>query len=89
MEMAAAYTSEELGRFGIPVIVEAWEKVKESGSKRRKFLAEFTETERRVLGQLYPRFYKWYLVTGFPQEAFLKVRHVTLIQRAVNFFASI
>ena len=42
MEMAAAYTSEELGRFGIPVIVEAWEKVKESGSKRRKFLAEFT-----------------------------------------------
>ena len=70
MKLAAMFDRDELNNLNTPVIVEGWDKVKGSGSKRRRYLAEFDEKERRALSALYPVFYRWYLVTGVPEQKF-------------------
>lgn len=69
-----------------PVIVEGWEKAK-CGRQRRRYLAEFTEAERNLLGRYHHKFYRWHLVTGTPQRVLLRLQTLHLLQRAVNFFA--
>lgn len=71
-----------------PVVVEAWEK-KRDGSRKRRYLAEFTEAERVVIGRWHTRFEKWYLRTGTPRRVQLRLSTLTLLQRAVNFFGGI
>lgn len=84
---------DELSCLNYPVIVESWEKCVgpyASGSKKRKYLAEFTLAERKILSKYNQKFYRWYLVTGPPAYfMFGKVSTIALIQRAANFFASI
>lgn len=72
-----------------PVIVEIWDKLGRSGSKRRRYNDEFTEAERKLIARYYKRFYRWYLVTGTPKRVMLNLNTLHLLQRAVNFFACI
>lgn len=75
-----------------PCIVERWDRVVGPGaygSKRRAYQAEFTETERRVISKWHTRFYRWHLVTGTPLRVVLKLATLQLLQRAVNFFATV
>lgn len=71
-----------------PVIVEAWEK-KNSGRRKREWLAAFTEAERKKIGKYHSRFYRWYLVTGVPKRVSVNLDTLQLLQKAVNWFASI
>ena len=71
-----------------PVIVESWDKIK-SGKPKREWLKQFTEEERKRIAYYYKKFYDWYLLTGAPMSISLKSKNITLLQRAVNFFASI
>jgi hypothetical protein len=71
-----------------PVIVERWDKAK-SDSKQRRYRADFTEAERKLIASYYSKFYRWYLVTGTPDKVMVKLDTINLLQRAVNFFASI
>lgn len=71
-----------------PVIVESWEK-KKNGSKRRKWMSEFDDSERRVISSYYARFYRWYLLSGTPRKIACRMRTLVLLKKAVAFFASI
>lgn len=71
-----------------PVIVEAWDKVK-SGKAKREWLKQFTEEDRARIAYYQKKFYDWYLVTGAPMSISVKSKNITLLQRAVDFFASI
>ena len=89
MKLAALFDRDELNNLSTPVIVESWDKVKESGSKRRRYLAEFDEKERKALSALYPIFYRWYLVTGLPEQKAFTFKTIALINKAANFFAGV
>lgn len=83
------YSGEAFGRLvQYPVIVEAWDKVN-CGSKRRKYNAAFTEAERRLLTLYHGRFFRWYCVSGSPTRVACRLKTLEMLQRAVNFFASI
>lgn len=71
-----------------PVIVEAWDK-KNSGRRQREWLQAFTQAERNKLGKFHRRFYRWYLVTGVPKRVSVNMATLELLQKAVNWFASI
>jgi len=90
MNLVMEFNREELNSLQFPIIVENWEKVKESGSKRRKWLAEFSEEERKTLGEYYKRFHEWYLKKGTPEfYIFRKAETLDLVKRAVHFFATV
>jgi len=69
-----------------PVIVEAWDK-KSAGKHKRRWEATFTPAERKKIAIYYGRFYKWYLVSGVPRKVSVRLNTLTLLQKAVNFFA--
>jgi hypothetical protein len=71
-----------------PVIVEAWDH-KRDGLRKRRWLAEFNESERKRLGSWHGKFYRWYLIDGTPHHVKCKLSSVQLLQRACNFFATI
>jgi len=91
MKPAMVLDRDEINRqLPYAVIVENWDKVKSSGSKRRKYLAEFSESERKRLSDLYRKyFYNWYLRTGVPKTFTCRPETLELAQRAGNFFASV
>lgn len=93
MRLVMELNHEELNSLQTPIIVESWDKVVGRGicgSKRRRWLAEFTEAERKLISYYYPIFYRWYLVKGTPQKhVFRKVETIDLIKKAVCFFASV
>jgi hypothetical protein len=59
------------------------------GSIRRKFEAQFNESEREQIAALYEKFRRWANVTGAPSEHEAKPSEVALIQRAVAFFGTV
>ncbi len=71
-----------------PVIVEGWEKSK-YGRVRRAWHKEFTQEERNKIARYHGKFYRWYLVTGNPHRVSLRLTTLTLLQRAVAFFATV
>lgn len=71
-----------------PVIVEMWEKAK-FGRRKRAYRAEFSATERTALSRYHGKFYRWHLVTGAPHRVMLSLKTLTLLQRAVAFFAGL
>jgi len=85
--------TQELNELQYPIIVEMWDTVigrNNCGSKHRKWLAKFTEKERKLISYYYKLFYNWYLVKGTPQQhTFKSIGNINLIQKAVNFFALI
>jgi hypothetical protein len=93
MQLGLTCDREELNALGFPVVVENWHHVVgvgSSGSKRRKYHAEFTENERRTIARYKDKFYRWYLVKGTPASfTFGKIETYHLLQRACNFFATV
>ena len=71
------------------VIVESWDRVGRSGSKRRRYNAAFTEAERRVIARYYTKFYGWEMRTGTPRRVAMRLTTLELLRRACDFFASI
>lgn len=89
MKLVLSFSRNELSMLGYPVIVERWDKRRE-GKGRRRWLAEFTEPERNLLARYCTLFYKWYLVSGAPEEfTFRRLTTIELIRKASAFFASI
>lgn len=77
-----------------PIIVEMWGRLRPNGRRLcgrvgRAFEQQFTKAERRKIGGWYNRFHRWYLVTGTPEKIVLRLDTLTLLQRAVQFFATI
>lgn len=93
MKLTFEYNRDELNALAFPIIVEMWDKVVRpgsSGSKRRKYHEEFTEKERKIISWYHTKFYRWYLVKGTPAyHIFRKASTITLLERAVQFFAGI
>jgi len=88
--LAILLTREDLTNLQYPIVVEMWDKVKGSYSKRRKYLAEFTEYERKKVKELYLLFYRWYLVKGTPDEYMVRNWGSYLfMERVVHFFATV
>lgn len=87
MRLLMLFSREEINRTGYPVIVEGWDKRK-SGRVRRAYLETFSEEERNSLTRIYPKLYRWYLVTGV-EEGVLSCKTYELIKKAANFFATI
>lgn len=71
-----------------PILVVAWNK-RTFGRGKRAWLATFTAAERRKIEKYYARFYKWYLISGVPERIVCSLRTLTLLQRAVAFFADL
>lgn len=71
-----------------PIIVQAWE-WKRYGRGRRRWLSTFTEAERDKIGKWQARFSRWYLVEGTPRRVALSFESLSLLKKAVEFFATI
>jgi hypothetical protein len=89
MELAIKLSRDEINdQIPYPVIVECWEK-KATGPGKRKYYAEFNEKERMSIGMYYPKFRKWYLVTGVPDSCTFLAKNLPVLQKAGNFFANL
>ncbi len=89
VELLPVMTGEVFGRLvNYAVIVEGWDKRK-LGRQRRAWEKEFTSAERNKIGRYYGRFYRWHLVSGTPLRVSCRLNTLHLLQRAVNFFATI
>ncbi len=83
------FTGKHVSKF-YPVILEGYNLVKRSGSKRRKYESAFTEEERAwIKDKVETTWYRWNFVTGVPQEVEMKNDEYTLMVEATNFFATI
>lgn len=74
-----------------PIIVEMWDKIvgRETGGRRKRaWLTQFSEADRRLLSHWHQRFYRWHLVTGTPQRIIMRLSTLEVLQRAVHFFAT-
>lgn len=93
MRLVFEMSAKDLAMLGIAVIVENWDKYSArygSGSKKRRYKAEFTDKERRVLAAHHAMFYRWTMVVGFPDtHVFRRLETIELIKKAANFFATI
>ena len=90
MDLVFRLYRDDLARLQLPVIVEMYDKIRERGSKQRRYHDEFTEAERKVISAYYKRIYRWYLVTGYPKYfTFGKLQTIELLKRAANFFGSL
>ena len=89
MEIMISLNHEEINDLCYPVVVEQWDKVMGAGSKRRKYLKAFTDKERDTIRRYYKKFYRWYLVTGAPEQTTMRPATLNLINRATAFFATV
>jgi hypothetical protein len=93
MTLLPVFTGEAFARLvQYPIIVEMWDKIagKNAGGRRKRaYLAEFDEGQRRLISYWYTRFYRWHLTTGTPQRVVMRLATLQLIQRAVHFFATV
>lgn len=81
---------EVLGSIAYPLICEtmcgaAWQ----TGKRRRRWAAEFTEAERDACSKLKAQAYKWHLTTGVPDEVTMSMKTYDLWKKLEAFCASI
>lgn len=88
MKIYFAVEREDLNKMGYPVMVEMWDRVMGTGSGKRRFKAEFTKEEQRLIREYYKIFYGWMMRTGTPAESKMQFKTYQLLQRAIGFFAS-
>lgn len=92
MAILMVVSSDDMHALG-GVVVETWHHVvgKESaGSKRRKYIATFTEKERKKIGSWKALYWKWELRSGYPYEGVtMTVGTYNLLRRAADFFATV
>ncbi len=81
------WSSEQISQHG-NVIVEMWDH-KDNFKAKRLWQSEFTEPERKKIGELYRKCYAWYLRTGYPPAIQMSLKTYDLLVRAANYFASI
>lgn len=81
--------TEEIQKLHYQVMVEMWNKVMESMSRRKKYQEAFNEKERNTLSRYYKIFYAWYLKTGAPESCVMSPDTLALLERAINFFGGI
>jgi len=79
----------ELAALNPSIVVEMWRQVKECGSKRRKYLAEFNEAERRLIHDYYNKYYAWTMRTGLPEGVTMSPDTYNILKRAGDFFATV
>lgn len=60
-----------------------------TGSRKRKYHAEFTEAERGAISRLHSKAWGWEMRTGYPQHIQMSGATFNLLRRAANFFASL
>jgi hypothetical protein len=92
MRLAMVLNRDELNDLGYPVVVEMWEKAvgnSASGSKRRKYQAEFTESERIKARNYRNLFHVWYLVKGTPDEYVIRPNELEFVIRLISFFGTL
>ena len=70
------------------IIVESWEK-KKYGRIKRSYLQKFDEKERQKLTKIAAKLYKWYFISGTPKNVQLSIGTIQLLQKAVDFFATV
>ena len=83
---------DEIAAMQTPIVVEMWDHFggrNAGGRQRRAYLAEFDEKERKRSGELYRRFYRWYLVSGIPQQVVMSVNTINFVERLVQFAATV
>lgn len=61
----------------------------ETGKRRRRWVAEFTENERRACAKLKSQAYDWHLRHGVPDEVKMRVETFALWQKLEAFCASL
>lgn len=89
--MIVAFTREEVEReLPYKLICETmcgarWD----TGTRRRRWTAEFTEAERRACAKIKSQAHKWYLTTGIPDEVQMTLGTFELWNRLGNFCASL
>lgn len=89
VSVITTFSGEAFQKFvNYPIIVEMWEKRK-AGRVRRAWEAAFTQAERNKISRYYGRFYRWHLVSGTPLKVACNLGTLDLLQRAVEFFASV
>lgn len=90
IRIVVMFSGEKIRPFSA-IIVEGWGKVvtpgSRSGSKNRKWCAEFTEHERKLLRRWHTKMWVWEIYFGHPVEIGMTLSTYALIERAVNFFA--
>ena len=86
MRLALELTGEEFRNLGTALIVEGWDNRK-NGRQRRIYHQCTTQTERRIVAAMYPRLYRYELVSGYPDEILLKPSQITAIRHAAAAFA--
>lgn len=70
------------------VIVETYDH-KNFGKGERRYLAEFSQSERNTISKWHTKLHRWYLVTGCPRYFVVSVKTAGLLNRAADFFATI
>lgn len=61
----------------------------ETGTRRRRWAAEFTESERNACYKLRAQAHRWYLSTGIPDEVTMALSTMNLWQKLGAFCASL
>jgi hypothetical protein len=91
MKAMVQLTSNEVNKLQYQVVVEMWKHIQSCGSKRRRYLDTFDETEREKIRRWYTNFYKWYLVTGVPASGVVMSPRTLLWlrEKVIPFFAQL
>ena len=89
MKMIPMLDSSDLAELNLSVLVMGWHRRNDSRRHREAFHAAFTEREQRLLANIYLRAYRWVVLDGYPKSVAMQTETVSLIDRAVKFFAEL
>jgi len=87
MKLVTVFEYYDLVKLQSAVVVEMWDRVMSTGSGKRKFNAEFNESERELIKKYYKIFYTWHFETRIPKEHRMTISTYKLMQRACHFFS--
>ncbi len=89
VELVPTFSGEQFQEFvDYPVIVESWDK-KNFGRGKRRWLAEFTEEERKIIEEWHKHFHSWHIRHGRRFRVKCRMHLIPILQKACNFFARI
>lgn len=85
------FTADEIRKhIAYPLICETMcGAIWETGRRKRRWLAEFTESERKACSKLKAQAYKWHLRTGVPDEVTMSHDTLKLWYKLEAFCASL
>jgi hypothetical protein len=87
MRLLIGLSRQDLAGLQLHILVECWNRIITSNTRRNKYHKEFTERERATIGLYKRKADKWLLVTGFPEEVSMRPETLKLLEKAVRFFA--